>query len=453
MSTATPAPGEEDPVVAAWRDADGWRFDDDVDVDADHDLWSSGDVHVETASHLERVTARARVLIAEQWEGIAAVLRDAADGTVAWLGPDPTDDPLWEPPGGQSVASYRRERREFAVRSVVADVSVRLGMSEAMVRARADHAETLRSRCPDIWLDFTAGSVPEANATTAAQLAATLPRDAPETWAEFEGALREAASRLSPGKFRLRARVVRERVHPEAIADRHARARQERGVWLAPEPDGMAMLTALLPAPEAHAVFANIDGRARHLRDQRDEDRTLAQLRADVWADLALQTEPGSSTASPSVSLTIPVLTMLGHSDEPATLDGYGPIDLDTAKRLAGDAKSWVRVLTHPVTGTVLDLDRKTYRVPKALRRWLGVRDKVCIFPGCTRRAAQCHIDHRKEWQHGGITSADNLGPLCEHHHVLKTKSLWRLYRDPVTGARWWISPTAQIIDCDPPPW
>ena len=83
----------------------------------------------------------------------------------------------------------------------------------------------------------------------------------------------------------------------------------------------------------------------------------------------------------------MPVLTLLGQADEPATLDGYGPIDLETARRLAGGAKSWVRILTHPVTGTVLDVDRKTYRVPKALRRWLGVREPVCPFPGCIRSA------------------------------------------------------------------
>ena len=78
-------------------------------------------------------------------------------------------------------------------------------------------------------------------------------------------------------------------------------------------------------------------------------------------------------------------MTVLGHDDGPAILDGYGPIDLDTARRLAGEASSWIRILTHPVTGTVLDVDRTTYRVPKALRRWLGVRDPVCVGPGCTR--------------------------------------------------------------------
>lgn len=60
------------------------------------------------------------------------------------------------------------------------------------------------------------------------------------------------------------------------------------------------------------------------------------------------------------MAITVPVMTLLVESDEPATLDGYGPIDLDTAKCLAGSATSCIRVLTHPVTGTVLDVDRTT---------------------------------------------------------------------------------------------
>lgn len=70
-----------------------------------------------------------------------------------------------------------------------------------------------------------------------------------------------------------------------------------------------------------------------------------------------------------TVVVTVPGLTLLGRGDEPATLEGCGPIDLDTARRLAGSATSWVRLLTHPVSGAPLVLDRTTYRVPVALRR------------------------------------------------------------------------------------
>lgn len=46
----------------------------------------------------------------------------------------------------------------------------------------------------------------------------------------------------------------------------------------------------------------------------------------------------GDRGIRPRVLVTVPALTLLGVSDEPATLEGYGPIDHDTAMRLAATA-------------------------------------------------------------------------------------------------------------------
>lgn len=422
----------------------------------DTDMWASGEAHEAAAHALEGVTVGMRILTSDQYAGIAAVLRDAAETPDPWVGPDPTLNPDWVDPRERSVAAVRRERRTIAVRSAAADLAVRLHMSENMVHARAAHAETLQKRCPRLWTAFRAGWVVEQNAVNAAQLAMTLPDDQPEAWAAFDAQVHNAASSLPPGKFRLRARVARERVHPESIDQRHRRAAADRDVWLTPELDALSSVAGLVPAAKAQAAYERLDATARHLADQPGEDRTLAQLRADAFCDLLTygRTEQFCSVnGGAAVAITVPVMTLLGHDDTPATLDGYGPIDTDTARRLAGEASSWVRILTHPVTGTVLDVDRTTYRVPTALRRWLGVRDPVCVFPGCARSARKCQIDHRLEWQYGGTTSATNTAPLCEPHHVLKTESNWKLERDADTGASWWVTPTALDVDVDPPPW
>ncbi|MCA4135771.1 DUF222 domain-containing protein, partial [Arthrobacter sp. M4] len=68
-----------------------------------------------------------------------------------------------------------------------------------------------------------------------------------------------------------------------------------------------------------------------------------------------------------------------------AELEGYGPIDAHTARRLAALAPSWHRLFTDPVTGEALGVGRTAYRPPQALRRYLNHRDKTCRFPGCTR--------------------------------------------------------------------
>ena len=436
---------------------DDWSQTEQADPDAVvAALESSGEAHAVAVAALEGLSIRARVLVADEYAAIATILTDAAACPDPWVGGDPTRDPAWRDPQGRPVAMVRAERRSIAVRAAALDIAVRLGLSEFAVRTRAAHVDTLRERCPRVWSSFRAGLVSAQNATAAAQLAASLPDDAIQAWERFDETLATAAQTLSPGKFRLRARVVRERVHPESLEVRHQRAAEDRTAWFQADHDSMATLTVYGPADRVLAAHDRADAQARHLRAQPGEERTLAQLRADVLLDLMTTgtiDEAETRRRRPSVAITVPVMTLLGLDDEPATLDGYGPIDMETARRLAGEASSWVRILTHPISGTVLDVDRTTYRVPKALRRWLGVRDPVCIGPGCARPARECDIDHRLDWQYGGATADTNLGPLCEPHHVIKTKSRWTLYRDEMTGATWWISPTALDLPIEPAPW
>lgn len=226
----------------------------------------------------------------------------------------------------------------------------------------------------------------------------------------------------------------------------------------------MATVTAYLPADRAAAALTRLDHAARHLAAVDGEERTLAQLRADAFADLLTGTDPAprstpgrsgvavGGTNRPGVVITIPALTLLGADTTPATIDGYGPVDLDTARRLAGEASSWIRLLTHPVTGAPLALDRTVYRVTAALRRWLGVTSPTCAFPGCGRPARECDLDHRRAWSKGGTTDADNLEPECRHHHRMRHETRWTPARDPDTGDLTWTSPLGARIDADPPP-
>lgn len=98
------------------------------------------------------------------------------------------------------------------------------------------------------------------------------------------------------------------------------------------------------------------------------ESRTLTQLIADVALDLLENGEPTLAGATqgirPTVLVTVPALALLGIGDEPATLEGCGPIDADTARHLAARAPSFFRLLTHPETGTVLSVGRDRYEVP-----------------------------------------------------------------------------------------
>ncbi|WP_370448398.1 HNH endonuclease signature motif containing protein, partial [Cryobacterium sp. TMT2-18-3] len=156
------------------------------------------------------------------------------------------------------------------------------------------------------------------------------------------------------------------------------------------------------------------------------EERTLTQLTADVFADIILDgvTPSGLGTGiRGAVTVTVPVLTLMGLSEEPGFLEGYGPIDPDTARQIAAGAPSFTRILVHPETGAVLSVGRDRYTVPEDLKRFLRVRDKTCRFPGCNRSAAHCDLDHSLDWQFDGLTAHDNLAHLCPACHALKSET------------------------------
>jgi hypothetical protein len=406
------------------------------------------DVRIESGiARAEFAQQTANRAAAELWLAIAEVLDEAR------LEPDVYVDAALTMPAS--------EREEFAVRAAVADLAVRLGLSEASVRGHAFDADTLRTRLPRLWATFCAGEVNPMNARTAADLVRSLPDEA-DPAARFDDAL-SGIAHLAPGRFRMRARVLRERIHSIALAERAATAAQTRGVWVDNDVDGMAFLTMRLPAEVAHRAFARIDKAARTLSRDADEARTLDQIRADAAGDLLVDGMlEGGGVPRVSVAITVPVMTLLGHDDEPGILEGYGPIDAATARRLAAHAPSFTRLLTHPVSGALLDIDRGVYRPPADLKRWLQVTDVTCAFPGCARLARNSDIDHIVDRQFDGKTRASNLVHLCRHHHRLKHNTRWSLRAmerrsHPASeggpeGRVEWASPTGHRRAQDPPP-
>lgn len=264
--------------------------------------------------------------------------------------------------------------------------------------------------------------------------------------AGFEASALPRAKALTVAQFDRAARIQRERMHPESIESRHATASEARSLDLQPARDGMAWLSAYLPAVVAHGIYNRVTDVA--LKQQSPaEERTLTQLRADVFAELLLdgvRRTDADAGIRPRVLVTVPALTLLGRSDEPAVLEGYGPIDLATALELAANAPSFTRLLTHPETGAVLSVGRNSYAVPADLRTWLRVRDGTCRFPGCSRAARTCDVDHTDDWQFGSGTDHDNLAHLCPMHHNLKHQTGWAL-RQLDDGTLEWTSPSGRV--------
>ncbi|WP_344335228.1 HNH endonuclease signature motif containing protein [Brevibacterium salitolerans] len=100
------------------------------------------------------------------------------------------------------------------------------------------------------------------------------------------------------------------------------------------------------------------------------------------------------------------------------------------------------RILTDPITGTVLDETAHTYTIPMNVRRTVTAKHKQCAAPGCTRTALRCQADHILPFNHllptqGGLTVPENLQPLCQPCHQLKTQGLLTVKKDTRGVSRW----------------
>ncbi|KQM40591.1 hypothetical protein ASE56_02050 [Microbacterium sp. Leaf203] len=290
---------------------------------------------------------------------------------------------------------------------------------------------------------------------------------------QFDALAVSTAEGLSPGRLRSRLAALAERLHPITLTERHRRGRDTRCVRIVTGPDGMSDLVATLPTVLAVGIHDRLTLQARALIDARLDDpqavsdeRTTAQLRADILTDLLLtaapEADPTRTDDGPGalgairarVQVVVPALTILdptAENDDPAELIGHGPLDAATARGLAeATTLPWDRVITHPITGAVLHTD--TYHRTTAIDRYLRARDRRCRWPGCTVPAIRCEVDHTREHALGGPTHVANLAHLCQRHHTQKQFTRWSVEQLP-GGVLQWTSPTGRTYTDEPLPY
>ncbi|MEE9096416.1 HNH endonuclease signature motif containing protein [Pseudarthrobacter phenanthrenivorans] len=386
--------------------------------------------------------------------------------------------------------------RTYAEMSTVEEIAGVLTVSSAAAGALVEQSRRVCS-LPPVLEALSAGAVSWQHARIVADETEGLdPIDAaalvehffdPDAPNPSRGA---APGELVPSRFRAKVRSWRERHHPESIGKRHAKGAADRRMEYTPDRDGMAWLSLYLPGDTACAIWNRTTATARGLQNPA-EDRTLTQLRPDIAASLLLgagmtqqaeDTATGTGTAASAsetpheaaetstrpgkvpapradVLVTVPVFSLLGLTDEPATLDGFGPIPAAMARRLVADAaESFYRVLIDPRDGAPLEIGRTNYRLTETIKRWIRMRDAKCTFPGCSNHTPDNDSDHLQAWDHGGSTNVSNLAQVCPKHHRLKHHSTWT--PDPATTKHppGWTSPTGRHYqpehpDPQPPHW
>ena len=331
------------------------------------------------------------------------------------------------------------------------EVAVEVGLSPREAAREMKLACALADRLPATLAALEAGEIDLRRAEAMARITSSLPA---EQAGEVERRVLARGGRCNRDAFAAAARRAVLVMDPEGGQRRHERRRAERHVRLIPEDDGMARLQVLLPAEEAQACSRRLDQIARHAVAGNPEDgRTLDQVRADALIDLVLGRDRGFDPLTVEIQVVVPVTTLLGMSEAPAELPGYGPIPAALARELADRPNStWRRILTDPASGALVEVADRRFPSPGQARH-VRARDRRCVFPACHQPASMCELDHTVEYVVGGRTLTTNLGSLCERHHRLKHAGAgWELEQTG-DGRFTWTTPTGGRHTVEPPPY
>ncbi|WP_246127815.1 HNH endonuclease signature motif containing protein [Amycolatopsis rhizosphaerae] len=330
--------------------------------------------------------------------------------------------------------------------SVAKEVALELHYGARQAEGQVSLARDLAQRLPATFEAMRQGAVDPYRASKVADQTSVLADEqAREVDARVAGKI---TTRDATSVRRLVNRTVA-RVDPDGHARRCEERKRSRNVQLCHEDDGMATLYAYLPAEIAATIYTRVDRVARQLRS-RGEERTLDELRADVFSDLCLGVARPVEPPRAEVFVYLDFLTWTGLRNEPAELAGHGPIPAQLARDIAQNA-TIRRVITDPMTGIPIEVGRHRYRPSAATKELVQVRDRECRVPGCHRPVQACDLDHVEPWAHGGDADSANLCGLCRRDHRLKDEPGWQ-HRMTETGTLEITTPAGRTYRGEPEP-
>ena len=155
--------------------------------------------------------------------------------------------------------------------------------------------------------------------------------------------------------------------------------------------------------------------------------------RGQVMADALVERVTGRSAAVPTpiaVNLVLSGESLLGGSNAPADVCGYGPIPAAVARELVSGAvkdersrATLRRLYARPASGALVAMESRARLFPRGLAAFIGLRDQRCRTPYCD--APIRHRDHARPWADGGTTCVSNGLGLCERCNYVKQAAGW----------------------------
>nr|MBO2498554.1 HNH endonuclease [Acidimicrobiia bacterium] len=335
---------------------------------------------------------------------------------------------------------------EFVSDEVAAALTLTSRSADSLVKLALD-----LERLPQVLAALQAGRIDVPRARVLCEETALL--DDTEAAAVIDQILSEA-EQLTTAQLGRRVRRLVTEIDPEAARRRLEHGQKERRIETASNPDGTADLVGRhLPPDRAAEAWSRIKAIARHLKRNGDE-RTLDQIRADVFLALLAGEATYPTHTSGGVRLTIDLPTLMGLTERAGDLEDWGPVVSDLARQIADalHGSPWEASVTDPATGLPIWVGTTRRRPTTTQRRWIEATNPACVFPGCSRPATKCHLDHTVPVSRNGKTTILNLGPLCARHHLrAKHKAGWKLAQ-PQPGTFCWTSPRSHQYEVRPRP-
>lgn len=118
--------------------------------------------------------------------------------------------------------------------------------------------------------------------------------------------------------------------------------------------------------------------------------------------------------------------------------EAAGPVTAEQVRLWCGNPDT--RVTLQPVIDLAEHIEVDSYEASTRLKNQADLRDVICVFAFCTRKAHRCDHDHRVDHDDGGPTCTCNIAPICRHHHRAKTTGGWS-YVTVEPGTYLWRSP------------
>ena len=233
------------------------------------------------------------------------------------------------------------------------EIAVMLTCSRRTAEVHIEIGDALREFLPLTKAAFAAGELDYARVR---KIVDGLTGADPEAIAALERRVLASAHRLPPGQLERDIERQLFAYDPDAAAERRRKMLEHRDVRTRADRHGLAQLQATLSATEAVEALGLINEAAGSVCNH--DPRNVSTRRADALVALlhgeqGLTCQCGSetceavspaarSTASsrrkPLLHIVCDLATLLGLTSDPASIDGYGPIDPDFARELSADS-------------------------------------------------------------------------------------------------------------------